>query len=115
MRDREAIDFSALETDPKQWQAFKAATLAQVSRVLDRRATPSDPLSLLASWKRTILTAVAILFLVLVPVEFALERRERTEEPIQALVQASGEAAWGGQQPASAAELLRVVGRGRLR
>jgi hypothetical protein len=111
MRNPDAVDLSALEAEPREWQALRAATLEQVNRVLDRRLTSSDPLSLLASWKRPILTAVALLFVVLIPVEFALELREGKAAPMQALVQASGEAAWGGQPPARAAELLRVVGR----
>ena len=116
MKDDDRLDLLALHVgrDPAHWRAVLSTTLRRVDTVLAERARRQDPLQLIAEWVRPVLLAAAVAIAVLVPVEFALERREANAVRVQQLVSLSTAWAHGGQQP-SGAELLRTMSGVRAR
>lgn len=103
------IDFSALAPGAR-WDAGVRRTMRRVEAVLVER---DDPFALIARWRRPLLAAAAAVVLLLVPVEWVLERRETGAEQVESLVQLTAEAFHG--DPATGAELLSTVSRGSLR
>ena len=101
------IDFSALAPGAR-WDAGVQRTLRRVEGVLLERARVEDPFACIAQWRRPVLAAAAAVIALLVPVEWALERRETGAERLQSLVQLSGEAVRGAPGP-TGAELLSTV------
>ncbi len=111
----ERMDLSALEPggDGGRWDAAVQRTLRRVEAVLLERA-PSDPFAFIAQWRRPVLAAAAAVVLVVLPVEWALERREAGAERVRHLARLSAEAVRGEQGP-TGAELLGAVSPWRLR
>ncbi|HEU4556582.1 MAG TPA: hypothetical protein VFS20_01990 [Longimicrobium sp.] len=109
--DERRLDLSALDParDPARWRAMVGATLARMDDVLVHRR--QDALSLIAGWRRPLLAAAAAVLLVLLPVEFALERREARVKTVRGLVAASTAWAQEGRAP-TGAELLRAMSTG---
>ncbi len=110
MTDHERLDFSSLDParDPEHWGALVAGTLARVDVALEGRARRDDPLHLIAAWRKPLLAAAAALILMLIPVEFALELRERRVEQVGRLVALSH---WPAEtQPPSGADFRRALG-----
>jgi predicted NBD/HSP70 family sugar kinase len=97
--ERDAIDLSALDPqrDEARWDAFVEATLRRVDPVLAARRE-DDPLGVIARWTRPVLAAAAIIVLMLVPAEMALDARERHTEQVRRLVVLSVEV-FGGAAP----------------
>lgn len=110
------IDLSALDTsrDGGRWDEAVQRTMQRVEAVLLARAQRDDPFSLIARWRRPVLAAVAAVVVVVLPAEWALERREEGAERVRSLAQLSGEALRGGRPP-TGAELLGTVSPWRLR
>ena len=108
MDDSDRIDLSALDpcANPERWRAVVDATLQRVDVALAAR--PRDPLTLIASWSRTLLASSALIVLVLIPVELALESREARAEQVQTLVRLSTETALGEAMP-TGAELSAAI------
>ena len=94
--DEEPLDLSALAADDLHWRRVFHATLARVDDTLVAR---SSPWTVLASWSRPVLAAAAAVTVLLIPVEFALERRERYAETVDALVDLSTGAVRDGRHP----------------
>lgn len=107
------VDLSALAPG-EDWELAVRRTLRRVEGVLQERQRGEDPLTLLARWRRPLLAAAAAIIAVLVPVEWALERREAGAERVADLVQLSGRAVRGAPSP-TGAELLGAVSPWRLR
>ena len=105
------VDLSPLDPlrDPPRWQSLVDATLARVDVALEERARrQDDALVLIASWRRTLLVAAAVLLAVLIPLEIALEVRESRAEAISRL--ASVSAAWVSQgQTPTGTDILRAI------
>jgi hypothetical protein len=114
MDELKRLDLSALDPagEPERWRALVDATLQRVDVVLASRRR--DPLTLIASWSRSLIVAAGMMVLLLIPVEIALERREASAEQVRTLVRLSTSAALGEQQP-SGEELSRALGRDLLR
>ncbi len=104
------IDFSALAPGAR-WDAGVQRTMRRVEAVLRERA---DPFAFIAEWRRPVLAAAAAIVMVLVPVEWMLERRETGAERVRSLVQLSG-AAMRGESAPTGAELLSTVSRWSFR
>ncbi|HEX2191530.1 MAG TPA: hypothetical protein VHG51_21640 [Longimicrobiaceae bacterium] len=115
MIDDDRIDLSALEPRDVagRWDAAVQRTLERVEAALLDRARGDDPFALIARWRRAVLAAVAAVVVVLVPVEWALERREAGAERVEGLVRLTAEAVHGRQSP-TGAELLGAVSPRRL-
>ena len=101
------IDFSALAPGAR-WEAGVQRTLRRVEGVLPERARGDDPFAFIAQWRRPLLAAAAAVIALLVPVEWALERRETGAERVRSLVQLSAEAVRGEPGP-TGAQLLSAV------
>lgn len=116
MNDDDRIDLSALGPgrDGGRWDEAVQRTLLRVEAALLARAPSDDPFAWIARWRRPVLAAVAAVVVVVLPVEWALERREPGAERVSHLVRLSGEAVRGGEMP-SGAELLGAVSPWRLR
>jgi hypothetical protein len=112
--DNERLDLSPLDPmrDQPRWESFVNATLKRVDRALDQREEQRDDAFLLiASWRRPLLAAAAVLVAVLIPAEIALEIRESRAEKISRL--ASVSVVWArSEQPPKAADILRVIAVG---
>jgi len=110
------IDLSALAArqEDGHWDAVMHRTLQRVEGVLGSRARSEDPFAFIARWRRPLLAAAAAIIAVLIPVEWALERREAGVERVRDLVQLSGQAVRGAQSP-TGAELLSTVSPWRVR
>lgn len=111
MNEHDPMDLSALHPmrDPAHWRAVVDATLVRVDAVLS--APPQDPLTLIASWTRSLVIAGAVVIALLVPVEIALETREARAEQVQRLVTLSAD--WGyGEPPPSGSDFLRALTEG---
>ena len=100
MTTREAapVDLSVLAADERHWQQVMHATMDRVDEVLAAR---SNPWTVLASWNRPVLAAAAAVVILLIPVEFALEKREQYTARVDALVDLSAGAVRDGRQPAA--------------
>jgi hypothetical protein len=109
MNEREPLDLSPLA--PEGWEAVVETTLRRVDGVLTARA--QDPLTLIASWSRSLSIAAVVVVALLVPVELLLERREARAEQVDSLVQLTTRATIGAQPP-TGAELSRALGQGPL-
>ena len=109
MNEDDRLDLSPLDPmrDPARWRAVVDSTMSRVDAVLGQRAA-QDPLTLIAHWTRPLLLATAATLAVLVPVELALEAREREAEQVERLVALSS-AIDEGEQPPSSAEFLRAL------
>ena len=109
MDEPRPVDLSPLDPchHPERWQRVVDATMQRVDRVLAARQR--DPLTLIASWSRSLTVAAGLLLAVLVPVELALELREENAERVEILVRLSTEAALGEQAP-TGEELSRLLG-----
>jgi hypothetical protein len=108
--DQDRVDLSALE--PRGWPAVLDATLRRLDATLTSRR--KDPLTLIASWSRSLTIGAGVMVAVLIPVELALEVREGQAEPVQRLVTLSTRAALGAQSP-TGEELSRALGHDLLR
>lgn len=108
MTEEQRLDLSALdpEQDAVRWASFVTATAERVDRVLAARTV--DPLTLIAGWMKSVTTTVAVVLLLLVPVEFVLERRESSDEQLDRLVQLSAESIRDGGS-LSGAELAQAL------
>jgi hypothetical protein len=98
--EEERIDLSALE--PDRWPSIVEQTLRRVDAALAERITADDPLELIASWRRQLLTAAIAAAFALAIAEIALERREPRMERIERLVTISAGWPVTGQRPTSA-------------
>lgn len=110
MTDDERLDLSSLDParDPEQWRALVAGMLARVDAALEGRARRDEPLHLIAVWRKPLLAAAAGVILMLIPVEFALELRERRVERVGRLVALSH---WSPEtKPPSGADFRRALG-----
>ena len=89
MSGNDRLDLSPLDpaADAARWRAVMDATLERVEVVL--RARRADPLTLIASWSRPLLVSAGVAAAVLVPVQVALDARDRREEQVRALVDLS--------------------------
>lgn len=105
MNEDERIDLRALE--PVDWPGTVQGTLRRLERVLATRER--DPLTLIASWSRSLTIGAIMVVAVLIPVEVALEVREAETERIQTLVRFSTRTALG-EEPPTGEELLRALG-----
>ena len=103
MSESDRLDLSPLDptVDPARWRAVTDATMARVELVL--RARRQDPLTLIASWSRPLLVSAAVAVAALVPLEIALEARERREERVRRLVELSAVVGEVGGPPSGAA------------
>jgi hypothetical protein len=111
MIDDEKLDLSALDParDPTRWQAVVDATLRRVDVVLAHRSMREiDAFDLIASWRRSLVAAAAVVLAVLIPAEIALEIRESRAEAIHRLAVLSASSAQHHQAP-TAAEILRTI------
>ena len=109
MNEQEPLDLSLLE--PERWESVVEATLRRVDAVLAAR--PHDPLTLIASWSRSLSIGAALAVALLVPAELLLESREVRAEQVDSLVQLTTRATLG-ERPATGAELSRALGQGVL-
>ena len=109
MKEQEPVDLSPLE--PERWETVVEATLRRVDAVLAAR--PQDPLTLIASWSRSLSIGAAVVVALLVPAELLLESREARAEQVDSLVQLTTRAALG-ERPPTGAELSRALGQGAL-
>ncbi|HWL38670.1 MAG TPA: hypothetical protein VNO75_00355 [Gemmatimonadaceae bacterium] len=109
--DNERLDLSALDParDPVRWQAMVDATRSRVDGVLAERAKrEDDAFYLIASWRRSLIAAAAILLIALIPAEIALEIRESRIEAVHRLVVLSASSVHGSRAP-TASEILRTI------
>ena len=106
--DEQPLNLAALDParDPARWRAVVEGTLDRVDAALQRRRT--DPLAMIAAWRRPLLAAAAAVLLVLVPVELGLERREARGRPVRALAEVSAAFVPEGRLP-TAAVLVRAM------
>ena len=95
MHEPEPIDLSPLDpdADPERWRTVVEGTLSRIDGVLAVR--PRDPLSLIASWSRSLTLTGALVVLLLIPVEIAFDSREARAEQVETLVRLSTETALG--------------------
>ena len=109
MSEHDPIDLSPLAPGGARWDAIVAGTAAGVHAVLEARAgTKSDPIVLLASWRRRVLATAAAILAILIPVEFAMEARESRREPVHQLALRS--AVWAASSEApTGSEILRAL------
>ena len=107
MNEEERIDLRALEA--ADWPGMVQGTLRRLEHVLASRQR--DPLTLIASWSRSLTIGAMLVVAVLIPVEVALEGREVETERIQTLVRFSTRTALG-EEPPTGEELLRALGHG---
>ena len=109
MNQDDRLDLSPLDPmrDPARWRAVVDSTLNRVDAVLLQRAA-QDPLTLIAQWTRPLLVATAATIAMLVPVELALEARERQTEQVERLVALSS-ALDERSEPPSSADFLRAL------
>ena len=109
MNELDPVDFSALQADPIRWKSIVTRTMEQVDVVMQARArSNSDPIEVIASWRRTLLAAAALVFAALPPVEILLEIRERRAETIHRLAMLSVVSAYTSSPP-SAEAILRTL------
>jgi hypothetical protein len=111
MIDDERLDLSALDPNrhPVRWQAIVDSTLKRVDTILaDRASREDDALYLIASWRRSLLAAAAVLVVALIPAEIALEIREARAEAVHRLALLSTSSVHG-QRPPTASEILRTI------
>ena len=89
MSENDRLDLSALDpaADPARWRGVMDATLGRVDLVL--RSRRQDPLTLIASWSRPLLVSAGVAVAALIPLETALDARERREEQVRRLVDLS--------------------------
>jgi hypothetical protein len=107
MNDDERIDFTALE--PRDWDAVTSRTMSRIEGVLQARsARTDDPIVLIASWRRPVLAAAAVILAVIIPAEIALEARESRVEAVRRLVSLSVEAVQRDEL-LSGSEILRTI------
>ena len=110
MSEHQQIDLSALE--PRDWGAITARTMDRVDAVLaSRLAAADDPFTLIASWRRSVLAAAAVILAVVIPAEIALEIRERRAEAVHRLATLSVESVQR-HEPLSGSEILRTIAAG---
>ena len=106
--DERPIDLSALDAraDQAAWDALVRQTVARAEQAIATR--PQSPTHVIAGWSRPLLAVAAVLVALLVPVEVALEARERRAEQVERLVTLS--VGWGsGRMAPSAADLSRAL------
>ena len=109
MNDSEAVDLSALAPEAARWESIVAQTAQRVDAVMTARAeSDSDPLYLIASWRRSLYAAAAVILVALIPAEIALEAREERAEAIHRLAVLSAASAQRTATP-TAAEILRTI------
>jgi hypothetical protein len=111
MIDDEKLDLSALDParDPRHWQAVIGETLRRVDVVLAKRSMREiDAFDLIASWRRSLVAAAALVLAVLIPAEIALEIRESRAEAIHRLAVLSASSAQRHQAP-TAVEIFRTI------
>jgi riboflavin biosynthesis pyrimidine reductase len=91
MTDDARVDLSALDPmeDPARWQAILDDVQRRVDVVLAERSEQARPLIVIASWRRRLMLAAAVVITVLVPAEVALEAREKEQEQVRRLVAVS--------------------------
>jgi hypothetical protein len=91
MTDDARVDLSALDPmdDPARWQAVLDSAQRRVGAVLAERSEQARALIVIASWRRRLMLAAAIVIAVLVPAELALEAREKEQERVRRLVAVS--------------------------
>ena len=107
MSEDEKIDLSALE--PRQWDAVMARMMLRVDAVIqDRYERADDPFSLIASWRRPVLAAAAVILAAIIPAEIALEKRELRVEAVHRLASLSIKAVQR-HEPLSGSEILRTI------
>src|SRR5688572_28792368 len=108
LSDDDRLDLSILDPmeEPGRWAVMMERTAARVDQVLGRRAI--DPLTLIASWMRTVTTVGAVMIAVLIPIELVLERREAGQDQVERLAQLSAESLRGGD-PMTADALVRAL------
>lgn len=113
MYEPPAVDLSPLDAgdDPDRWQGVVDATMLRVDAVLIARAR--DPLTLIASWSRSLVVVATAILAVVVPAELALELREENSERVRTLVRLSTQTALG-EQPPTGEELSRMLGHDLL-
>ena len=105
------VELSALApADDGRWEARVAATLLRVDAIVAGRATSEDILSLIARWQRPVLATAVVVIAALIPIEFALERREQRTESVRAMAQLASRSLEGAQLP-SGAELRAAMSR----
>jgi hypothetical protein len=105
------LDLSALDPDRNEvrWQAVVDATLSRVNDVMTERASSEeDAFYLIASWRRSLIAAAAVLVIALIPAEIALEIRESRAEAVHRLAVLSASSAVS-KRPPTAAEILRTI------
>jgi hypothetical protein len=88
MSDNDPLDLSALdpERDPERWRALLGGMHARLDAAIRDRVRRDDPLHLIVAWRKPLLAAAAAAFLILIPMELALERRETWSERVERLV-----------------------------
>ena len=109
MSDDARVDLSALDPmeDPARWQRVLDDVQRRVDAVLAERSGQARPLIVIASWRRRLMLAAAVVIAVLVPAELALEAREEEQERVRRLVAVS--VLWDDGRP-TGAEFLRALG-----
>ena len=109
MNDFDPVDLSALAPDPKAWQSIMAQTMEQVDSALKAMAeSGDDPIRVIASWRRSVLAAAAVVLVALLPAEVFLELRERRAETIHRLAALSAASVHRGWSP-TGVEILRTI------
>jgi hypothetical protein len=108
MNEQEPVDLSTLDPswDAGGWQSRVEATLRRVDAVLAARRR--RPLDLIAAWSRRLMIAAAVLVVLLVPAEAALDGHEARAEQLDLLVRLAERSAHG-ERP-TGEELRRVIG-----
>lgn len=104
-----AADLRALE--PENWDVVVDATLRRAEASLAARRR--DPLTLIASWSRSVMIGAAVTIAILIPVEVALEGREAEAARVETLVHLSTRTALGAGAP-TGEELSRALGHDLL-
>lgn len=109
MTDDARMDLSALDPmdDPVRWQAVLDDVHRRVDAVIAERSEQARPLIVIASWRRRLMLAAAVVIAVLVPAELALEAREKKQEQVRRLVAVS--VLWDDGRP-TGVEFLRALG-----
>ena len=109
MTDDARMDLSPLDPleDPVRWQALLDGVQLRVDAVLADRSGQARPLIVIASWRRRLMLAAAVVIAALVPAELALEAREGDQERVRRLVAVS---VLGDDGRPTGAEFLRALG-----
>jgi hypothetical protein len=110
MNEPEPVDLSPLdpERDPRRWSMLMAATRLRVAEAVLRRSREADPLGFLSDWARPILSAAAVILLLLGAVAVFGVPGMREMSPARRLAYLTQSSVLRGQSP-TGAELMAAL------